>query len=103
MTDDPTLKGPAQKAVEFCVKSQGNLGGWRYNPADQDADVSVTSWALMGLRCAKLAKIKVPDETFERISKFLDDASPDGGAHYCYLAKSEQPTEAMTAAGLTMR
>jgi hypothetical protein len=103
MTSDPSLKEPAEKAANYCIKSQSKLGGWRYNPADQDADVSVTGWVLMGLQSAKMAKIDVPDGVFARVGKFLDDCSPDGGRLYCYLSKTDQPTQAMTGEALMCR
>src|SRR5438876_5747083 len=102
MTQDSTLRLPAEKAVKFCVTSQSKRGGWRYEPAGQDADVSVTGWYVMALQSAKMAKLDVPLPTFERVSKFLDDASGDGGSRYGYFS-GDQPTASMTAEALLCR
>ncbi len=102
MTGDPSLKEPSERAVKYCLTAQSSLGGWRYNPADQDADVSVTGWILMALQSAKMGKIDVPPRTFDRISKFLDGCSSDG-VMYGYLSKDDEPTPAMTAEALLCR
>lgn len=101
-TEDKTLRLPAEKAASFCVKSQSKLGGWRYNPADDDADVAVTGWVTMGLQSAKLARLDVPDRTFQKIGKFLDEAKAFS-VGYGYLPKTDEGTKAMTAEALTIR
>lgn len=69
-----SLRAPCEKAVRFCVESQHDMGGWRYTPRG-DSDTSVTGWMLMALQSAKNAKIKVPPQTLERISFYLDKAA----------------------------
>jgi hypothetical protein len=103
MTMDPSLKAPAENAVKYCVKTQSRLGGWRYNPAGQDSDVSVTGWLTMALHTARMVKLKVPESTFSGINKLLDNTTTDGGGRYGYLPGTDQATPAMTAAGLMCR
>lgn len=102
MTGDPSLQEPADKAIKHCIAAQTALGGWRYNPADQDADVSVTGWVLMALQSAKMGKIEVPERTFERVGKFLDRCTDDG-VRYGYMSKDDDLTPAMTAEALLCR
>src|SRR5208337_3248814 len=52
MTQDRELREPAQKAIDYIVKSQDpRRGGWRYNP-QEGSDTSVTGWQLMALKSA---------------------------------------------------
>ena len=103
MSGDSSLRLPAEKAVKFCLDSQSKLGGWRYDPRGQDADVSVTGWVLMGLQSAKIAKLEVPQQAFDRIGKFLDAAGAEGGSRYGYRAQSGETSPAMTAEALLCR
>jgi hypothetical protein len=102
MSKDTALRKAAERAVKYCVDSQSPQGGWRYNPSDQDADVSVTGWILMGLQSAKMAGLEVPSLTLKRISGFLDKCTKDG-SHYSYLAGSDQTLPSMTAEALLCR
>ncbi len=114
MTQDPQLRKPAQKAVDFIVISQHRrLGGWRYEPA-ASADTSVSGWMVMALRSAELANLDVPPETWERVGTWLDLAreSPERPERYRYnpLAPDtptqrhgRAPTKTITAVGLLMR
>jgi hypothetical protein len=122
MTGDDRLREPAQKAVDFLVRSQhATLGGWRYNPipgsidTGHDTDTSVTGWALMALKSAELAKLKVPGETYDRVRAWLDAAqSTRDGSTYLYnprdknrddLAATQRGSinHTMTSVGLLMR
>lgn len=114
MTQDPQLRKPAQKAVDFIVISQHRrLGGWRYEPTT-GADTSVSGWMVMALRSAELANLDVPPETWERVGVWLDLAqeSPEHPERYRYnpLAPDtpaqrhgRAPTKTITAVGLLMR
>ncbi len=114
MTQDPSLKEPAQKAIDFIVKSQHpERGGWRYSPG-VSADTSVTGWMTMALKSGELANLEVPPETYTKIQKWLDSAQTSADKPYEYrynpLAPDtiEQrhgraPTKSMTAVGLLMR
>ena len=73
MTGDEQLRIPAQKAVDFIVKSQHIRGGWRYQP-NQPGDTSVVGWQLMALQSARAANLTVPAETFELAGYYLDTA-----------------------------
>jgi len=104
MTGDEQLRAPAQKAVNFIVKSQYSDGGWRYSPTQGSdrGDTSVVGWQLMALQSAKTANLKVPDETMEFAGAFLDTVASEGGSKYGYQ-RGGQGTPAMTAEGLLCR
>ena len=119
MTQDPPLKAPAEKAVQFILQAQDpRFGGWRYtkHPDRSDwvkeSDTSVSGWQLLALRSAQLAGLSVPRESLAKVNKWLDVASLEQGAKYCYSPfvqptpespDPRQPSLAMTAEGLLMR
>lgn len=124
MTGDPTLREPAQKAIDFLVKSQHpQYGGWRYgtapNMAGYSTDTSVTGWAVMALRSGELARLNVPTQTYAKVRTWLDVAQGPGGngARYAYdpqlpdaasgqFASREalrKPSPSMTGVGLLLR
>ena len=74
MTQDESLREPAQRAVQFMVKTQDPVGGgWRYQPG-VESDTSVSGWYMMALKSAQLSGLEVPKSTFERIQGWLDNA-----------------------------
>lgn len=101
MTRDESYLGPAQKAVDYCVKIQSPEGGWRYQPG-VDSDLSVTGWFAMAMQSARMAGLEVPSPVFERISKFLDTVARDEGARYAYQFNAGA-TKPLTAEGLLSR
>lgn len=125
MTRDEKLRQTAERAVEYCIKAQdldeNRGGGWRYQFA-HDSDTSVTGWMLVALKSATYAGIKVPDEVFDRVSRYLDlvaeevsqgfpvievngqGIKAEKGALYSYqVGTSFKPTNVMTAEGILMR
>lgn len=83
MTRDPAYELPARRAVAYAVAAQGRNGGWRYEPG-RDGDMSVTGWYMMALKSAQMAGLEVPQETFERLGRFLDGAAVGDGSRYGY-------------------
>lgn len=108
LTNDFSLKAPCEKAVKFLMASQHpQNGGWRYQPQNglSMGDLSVTGWALMALHSARMAKIDVPVDNFERASLFLDSVSEQNGSRFKYQPNDpfEKVSVAMTAEGLLCR
>jgi hypothetical protein len=114
MTQDPELREPARKAVEYIVKTQDpRHGGWRYEPGLEESDTSVTGWQLMALKSAQMAGLDVPQETLDKIRRWLDQAQgPDGDGRYVYSPwkgdtaeerEGRSPSLAMTAEAMLMR
>jgi hypothetical protein len=99
MTGDDRLKRPAQQAVKYLVWAQHQGGGWWYQPREA-GDTSITGWQLMALTTGRMAGLKVPQESFQRVSTFLDSVgTSDGG--YGYTGPPSTPTN--TAIGLSCR
>ncbi len=108
LTNDFSLKAPCEKAVKFLMASQHpQNGGWRYQPQNglSMGDLSVTGWALMALHSARMAKIDVPVDNFERASLFLDSVSEQNGSRFKYQPNDpfDKASLAMTAEGLLCR
>ena len=114
MTQDPVLRAPAQKAIDFIVAGQqAERGGWRYAPGI-GADTSVSGWMTMALKSGELAGLTVSPTVFAKIDRWLNAAqqSPTAAHLYSYNPYSPDTPEqrhgrvaskTMTAVGLLMR
>jgi hypothetical protein len=111
MTQDRELREPAQKAVDFILKSQDpDRGGWRYRPRD-GSDTSVTGWQLMALKSAQMAGLEVSEEALRKIGHWLDFAQvPDRGTYVYNPLNTDNenpqgraPNPTMTAQAMIMR
>ncbi len=114
MTQDPELREPAQKAINFMVESQDKQrGGWRYRPGN-GTDTSVSGWFMMAFKSGQLAGLNVPTPTFDRIEKYLDQSQVSKSVPHLYRYNpfaadtveqrhGREPTPVMTSAGLLMR
>jgi hypothetical protein len=100
MTGDPTLREPAQLAVDFICAAQHEKGGWRYYPG-MPGDTTVFGWQMMALKSAKLANLEVPSPVIENAMSYLDSVQDQGGAVYGYLRPERGPSP--TAIGLLTR
>ncbi|MGN6628180.1 MAG: prenyltransferase/squalene oxidase repeat-containing protein [Tepidisphaeraceae bacterium] len=83
MTGDERVKEKLQKAVKLIEQSQNDQGGWRYQPAPVDADISVTICQVMALRGARDAGIKVEKQTIDHAIAYVRRCqNSDGGFSY---------------------
>ena len=60
------------------IGTQNEEGGWRYNPFDQQIDLSVTVCQLQALRAARNIGIKVPEDTVQRAVDYVMKSRVDG-------------------------
>jgi hypothetical protein len=90
-------------------KSEANRGGWRYEPASSDADISVSVWQLMSLRAAKNAGFEVPKSAIDAGIAYIKrsyrgERGPEGRAvsdsGFSYEPYGGRMTFSTTAAGL---
>ncbi len=83
MTRRPEIRDKLEKAVRLIIDTQNKEGGWRYQPAPRDADLSVTICQINALRAAKNAGLFVPRETVDACIKYVKDSqNADGGFRY---------------------
>jgi hypothetical protein len=77
------LRTTLKQAVQLIENSQNHEGGWRYNPGDGQADVSVTICQIMALRAARNAGISVSKLVVDRCVRYVKDCqNRDGGFKY---------------------
>ena len=82
-TQRQDVKEKLQLAVRLIVQCQNAEGGWRYTPAPQDADISVTICQIMALRAARNAGITVPKLTIDKALDYVKKSQEtDGGFRY---------------------
>lgn len=92
----------AIKLIEDTQSQSGNRytdGGWRYQPMQSDADISVTVVQVLALRAARNAGLKVAQSTIDRAVAYMKRCAnnPDGG--FSYQVNLHQSGPARTGAG----
>lgn len=103
MSQDPRLREPAQRSLDFIVASQHKAsGGWRYQP-NEHADTSVVGWQIMALKSGQMARLNVPQQPFDLARKWLDSVEGQGSQRGHFGYQDRNPTPAMTAEGLLCR
>ncbi len=98
MSGDDQIKENLQKAVRLIERCQNPEGGWRYQPAPVDADISVTICQIMALRSARDAGIKTDAGVMDKALAYVKKCqNSDGG--FSYQAIGGESGFARTAAG----
>ncbi|MCA9134697.1 MAG: terpene cyclase/mutase family protein, partial [Planctomycetales bacterium] len=93
------VRGKLASAVNLIVRTQNSEGGWRYNPAPEDADLSVTVCQMMALRAARNAGIGVAKQTIDRAVDYVRRSqNADGG--YMYRVTGGESRFPLTAAAI---
>lgn len=99
MTGDEEIKPVLKKAITLIVGCQSREGGWRYQPNENGADISVTIMQVMALRAAKNAGLHVPDATLRKALDYIKRCEDPRTGGYNYQPNSGAPGFARTAAG----
>ena len=113
MTQDPQLREPAQRCLDYIVSTQHDQrGGWRYT-AQVSSDTSVTGWMMMALKSGQLSGLEVPEKTYQGIQRWLGLSQvPQQPDRYRYnpfapdtptQRHGRMATPTMTAVGMLMR
>ena len=91
MTDTKTadeLKPRLERAVKQILKAQRtegrDAGGWRYQVAGFDADLSVTGWQLMALRAARNVGCDVPRERITAAVEYVQRCHEGKSGGFAY-------------------
>ncbi len=103
MTERTSLRGVLRRAVDLIIDAQNDQGGWRYTPASNEADISVTACQLMALRAARNTGISVPKKTIDQGIDYVTRCqNADGGFRYRLFeaAESKFPRSAAAVASL---
>lgn len=100
MTQKSEIGDKLRSAVELICKCQNSQGGWRYQPAPTDADLSITVCQIMALRGARDAGIDVPDQVRSKCIDYVKQSQNPNGS-FRYTMQGGHASFAMTAAGVT--
>ncbi len=100
MAGDDELRQVLKRAVDLIVRTQNGAGGWRYEPAPTDADISATIMQVMALRGAKDGGLHVPDATMRRAIAYINRCYDPGSGGYKYQPQAAGAGFARTAAGV---
>jgi len=79
MAGGEAVQAALEKSVNLIVDCQNTQGGWRYNPFDREADLSVTVCQLQALRAARNIGIKVPEDTIDRAVAYVQRSRTRSG------------------------
>ena len=94
-----------ERAVRLILKSQDvpkpghHAGGWRYQPASTDSDLSVTGWQLLALRAARNIGCDVPVEHIDRAVAYVKRCAVRGNRGFAYQPGGA-PTPTRTGTGI---
>jgi len=99
MTRNPLVRDAAEKGVNYIINKQKPSGGWAHTPWDS---TSVLGWMVMALKSAKMARINVPQDTFDNAIKRLDSISDMDDNGYPGLVGYSKKAEIIANRGLTM-
>ena len=80
-------------------KQSSQTGGWRYQPASTDSDLSVTGWQLLALRAAKDIGTDVPAANIDLAIEYVKKCAARDGRGFCYQPGGG-PTPVLTGTGL---
>jgi hypothetical protein len=101
LSQDASLRRPAQNAINLIINAQHETGGWRYGPSKQPGDMSISGWQIMAIKSAQMAGLDVPSIAIMRAKSFLNScANADEG--YGYVA-GQASSPRMTAVALLCR
>lgn len=99
MDDTLDIRPKLRLAIDLIIRTQNQRGGWRYNPAPEEADLSVTVSQMMALRAARNAGFGVPKEVIDKSVDYVKRSqNADGG--YMYQLKGGSSRFPLTAAAV---
>ncbi|MEZ6007389.1 MAG: hypothetical protein R3F05_06425 [Planctomycetota bacterium] len=121
LSGDARLLEPMMRGVRFTLLARNPYMGWRYGIKPGDNDTSVTSWAVLSLVSARLARDKQPIEgvadALTGALTWLEKVTDENTGRIGYITRGTGParpqemidrfpaehSEAMTAAGTLAR
>lgn len=91
-----------KEATRVLLAAQNEQGGWGYSSASQKTDHSNGQYAILGLRHAVRAGVKVPEAAWRNAhAAWMRTQNPDGGWTYVPTGPKDTSTCSMTAAGVS--
>ncbi len=74
-----SLKGEAQKAINYLEAHRNPYGCWRYQKQAGDNDISVTGWAVLAYVSAKEFGLLVDKKALEYADAYIDEMTDTNG------------------------
>lgn len=100
LSGDPRLRDPAQRAVNYLVRSRALDGlGWRYEPRAPVGDTSILGWVVMGLKSAREVGLAISDEDSVRrgVVTWLEQVAAGQSRGLARYQPADRETPTMTA------
>jgi outer membrane biosynthesis protein TonB len=103
LSGDRRLEAAVTKSVSFSLAAQNtSTGGWRYRPGDT-GDTSQLGWQVMALASAERAGITVPQQTWDRVQRFLGTVQRGSNGGLASYRPDSPFSTSMTAEALYCR
>ena len=118
LSTDKRLQQSAQKGIDYLESHRNPYGCWRYQPRDNDNDISVTRWCVMAYKSAEDCKLQVNKQALKIAANFVDELTDPVSGKCGYTRKGQSSSrhpgdhsrrfpvekgDALTAVGLTTR
>ncbi len=81
LSDYKLLRKSAQNGINYLESHRNPYSVWRYQPRDNDNDISVTGWAIMAYESGQFFKLQVNTGALKLCETFLDQVSDATGKH----------------------
>ncbi len=98
--DRKRMRAALVDAVKLIELSQGEQGGWYYQPHDTNHEGSVTITMIQALRAARDAGIDVNKKVIDDAVKYVHDSQNREDGSFRYQINSPQTSYALTAAAI---
>jgi hypothetical protein len=89
--------------AQSAKKDEAFRGGWRYEVASPDSDLSVSGWCILALRAAKNAGMDVPRDSADRAAAFVLKCWRPEGKGFAYQPGGEVTLTMTAAAALDLQ
>ncbi len=86
MSKDEALRAPAQKGVDNLLRLQEPYGAWKHTAAKS---TSVTGWAVMAMKSARIAGLRVEGAAFQGVTNWLDKVTVPSSGLVGYGARGQ--------------
>jgi hypothetical protein len=80
-SDDEQLRSSAQEGINYLEMHRNPRSVWRYQPRNNDNDISITGWAIAAYTQGKLSGLRIDDSHLLLAESFLDQVSDKTGKH----------------------
>ncbi len=84
------LKRYAQRGINYLESHRNPYAVWRYQPRDNDNDMSVTGWCIMAYKSAKDFKLQVNEQALKIAANWMDEMTDPTSGRTGYTKRGEQ-------------